>query len=415
MIKIEKFELDNGLKVAFHKDETSPIAVVNTLYNVGSKDEDPSKTGFAHLFEHLMFGGSVNVSDFDTPIQLVGGENNAFTSNDITNYYISLPVQNIETAFWLESDRMLALDFSKRKLDIQRSVVIEEFKERYLNKPYGDVWMYLRQMAFPGHPYEWPTIGKEISHIENATLSDVKSFFYHFYAPNNAILVVSANLEFQYVIDLVKKWYGDIPKRDIILRKVPEIGIKSNQTILEVRKDVPYDALYLVFNMCKRTDKAFYAIDLLSDILSNGRSSRFYQNLLMKGEYFVELDAYLSGDIYSGLFVINSVLIEGVDVKEAEKAIWEEINLLITNGIGDYELQKVKNKVISTKVFSELSATNKAYLIAMHELVGDATDINTEIEKYEKVTAEDIIAAAKKILNQGNSSILYYLAEKKQN
>jgi predicted Zn-dependent peptidase len=412
MINIEKFELDNGLKVIFHKDESSPIAVVNTLYNVGSKDEDPEKTGFAHLFEHLMFGGSVNIPDFDSPVQQVGGENNAFTSNDITNYYISLPAQNIETAFWLESDRMLALDFSQQRLDVQKNVVIEEFKERYLNQPYGDVWTYLRKMAYTNHPYAWPTIGKEISHIENATLEDVKSFFYGFYAPNNAILSISANLDSNYVFELVKKWYGDIPRRDVNLIAVPEIGIKSEQKVLEVKKDVPYDALYMVFNMCKRTDKEFFAIDLLSDVLSNGRSSRFYQDLLMKGEYFAEIDAYLSGDIYSGLFVINAVLLEGVNMKEAEKAIWDEINKLIDNGISEYELQKVKNKVISTKVFSEINSSTKVYLLAMHELVGDANDINREIEEYKLVSADEIIASAKKILIPGNSSVLYYLADK---
>jgi zinc protease len=413
MINIEKFELDNGLKVIFHKDESSPIAVVNTLYNVGSKDEDPGKTGFAHLFEHLMFGGSVNIPDFDSPLQHVGGENNAFTSNDITNYYISLPAQNIETAFWLESDRMLALDFSQQRLDVQKNVVIEEFKERYLNQPYGDVWTYLREMAYPNHPYAWPTIGKEISHIENATLEDVKSFFYRFYVPNNAILSISANLDSAYVFDLVKKWYGNIPRREVNLIAVPEIPIKSEQTILEVKKDVPYDTLYIVFSMCKRNDKEFFAIDLLSDVLSNGRSSRFYQNLLMKGEYFAEIDAYLSGDLYSGLFVINAVLLEGVNMKDAEKAIWDEINKLIDNGISDYELQKVKNKVISTKVFSEINSTTKVYLLATHELVGDANDINREIEEYKLVKAEEIIASAKKILNPGNSSVLYYLADNK--
>jgi zinc protease len=412
MINIEKFELDNGLRVIFHKDESSPIAVVNTLYNVGSKDEDPEKTGFAHLFEHLMFGGSINIPDFDSPIQHVGGENNAFTNNDITNYYISLPAQNIETAFWLESDRMLGLDFSQQRLDVQKNVVIEEFKEHYLNQPYGDVSMYTRKMAFPDHPYSWPTIGKDISHIENANLDDVKSFFYRFYAPNNAILVVSANLEAQYVFDLVKKWYGNIPRREVNLKPVPEINVKTQQTICEVKKDVPYDALYMVFNMCKRIDKEFYAIDLLSDILSNGRSSRFYQDLLMKGEFFVELDAYLTGDIYSGLFVINAVILEGVDIKKAEKAIWDEIKKLIDKGISDYELQKVKNKFISSKVFSEISPTTKAYLIAMHELLGDASDINKELEEYKLVKADEIISAAKKILRSENSSVLYYLANK---
>jgi zinc protease len=411
MINLEKYILDNGLRLIFHKDESSPIAVVNTLYNVGSKDEGPERTGFAHLFEHLMFGGSVNIPDFDSALQFTGGENNAFTSNDITNYYITIPAQNIETAFWLESDRMLALDFSQQNLDIQRNVVIEEFKERYLNQPYGDVWMHLRKMAYGEHPYSWPTIGKEISHIEGANLDDVKSFFYHFYAPNNAILVVSGNLDGQYVFDLVQKWFGGIEKRDVKIKALPAVPLQTMQNRMTVKRDVPYDALYMVFGMCKRTDPDFYATDLLSDILSNGRSSRFYQNQLTKGELFTELDAYLSGDMHEGLFVITAVLVEGKSIIDAEKTIWEELHKLINEGISDYELQKVKNKFESTKVFSEISATSRAYIIAMHELLDNASDINHDIEKYRNVLVEDIIKVAKNLFRPENSSVLEYLAE----
>ena len=412
MINIEKFELENGLRLIFHKDESTPIAVVNTLYNVGSKDEDPDRTGFAHLFEHLMFGGSVNIPDFDTALQFTGGENNAFTSNDITNFYITIPAQNIETAFWLESDRMLALDFSQKNLDIQRNVVIEEFKERYLNQPYGDVWMHLRKMAYNDHPYSWPTIGKDISHIEGASLDDVKSFFYHFYAPNNAILVVSGNLDSQYVFDLVKKWFGGIEKRDIKIKPMPPILAQTKQNRMVLNKDVPYDALYMAFGMCKKSDPDFYATDLLSDILSNGRSSRFYQNILTKGEIFTELDAYITGEIYEGLFMINAVLVEGESMEVAEQMIWDEINKLIIEGISEYELQKVKNKLESTKVFSEINATSRAYLIAMYELTDGADEINHEIEKYRKVTVDDIIRVAKNLFRLENSSVLEYLANK---
>jgi len=412
MIKIEKFELENGLRLIFHKDESTPIAVVNTLYNVGSKDEDPERTGFAHLFEHLMFGGSLHVPDFDTALQFTGAENNAFTSNDITNFYITIPSQNIETAFWLESDRMLALDFSQKNLDIQRNVVIEEFKERYLNQPYGDVWMHLRKMAYSDHPYSWPTIGKDISHIEGASLDDVKSFFYHFYAPNNAILVVSGNLDSQYVYNLVKKWFGGIEKRDVKIRPMPSIPEQTKQNRMVLNKDVPYDALYMAFKMCKKSDPDFYATDLLSDILSNGRSSRFYQNILTKGEIFTELDAYITGEIYEGLFMINAVLVEGESMEVAEQMIWAEINKLIIEGISDYELQKVKNKLESTKVFSEINATSRAYLIAMYELTDGADEINHEIEKYRKVTVDDIIRVAKNLFRPENSSVLEYLANK---
>lgn len=412
MINLEKFTLENGLRFIYHKDESSPIAVVNTLYNVGSKDEDPNQTGFAHLFEHLMFGGSVNKLDFDAELQKTGGDNNAFTSNDITNYYITIPSQNIETAFWLESDRMLGLDFSQKKLDAEKNIVIEEFKERYLNQPYGDLWMYLRKLAYGNHPYSWPTIGKEISHIEKAMLDDVKSFFYRFYAPDNAILVVTANLDTKYVLNLVKKWYGNIEKRDVKPTVLPQIPENLRQKRLKVEKDVPYDTLYMVFNMCEKAHPDFQATDLLSDILSNGRSSRFYQNLLMKGELFAEIDAYLTGDLHGGLFVIMATLLEGISMDQAEKAIWDEIGNLIKNGINDYELEKVKNKFESSKVFSELNATSRAYLIAMHELTGEANDINLEVEKYRKVKAEEIVSQAKKVLRKENSSVLNYYAKK---
>ncbi len=411
MIHLEKFILDNGLRFIYHRDESSPIAVVNTLYNVGSKDEDPDQTGFAHLFEHLMFGGSINIHDFDIELQNTGGENNAFTSNDITNYYITLPSQNIETAFWLESDRMLGLDFSQKNLDAEKKVVIEEFKERYLNQPYGDLWMHLRKLAYGNHPYSWPTIGKEISHIEKATLNDVKSFFYRFYAPDNAILVVSANLETEYVYDLVKKWYGNIEKRNVQPTVLPLISENKKQKRLKVESNVPYDTLYMVFNMCEKKHFDFQATDLLSDVLSNGRSSRFYQNLLMKGDLFAEIDAYLTGDLHGGLFVIMGTLLEGVSMEQAEDAIWNEIDSLVKNGISDYELEKVKNKFESSKVFSELNAASRAYLIAMHELIDDADDINFEVEKYRKVSSEDIINIAKKVLRKENSSVLNYYAK----
>jgi zinc protease len=412
MINLDKFTLENGLRFIYHKDDSSPIAVVNTLYNVGAKDEDPEQTGFAHLFEHLMFGGSVNIPDFDGALQKTGGDNNAFTSNDITNYYITLPSQNIETAFWLESDRMLGLDFSQKNLDAEKNVVIEEFKERYLNQPYGDLWMHLRKLAFGEHPYSWPTIGKEISHIEKANLEDVKSFFYRFYAPDNAILVVSANLETEYVLNLVKKWYGKIESRNVKPTVLPEIAKNSAQKRLKVERDVPYDTMYMVFHMGEKTHSDFQATDLLSDVLSNGRSSRFYQNLLMKGDLFAEIDAYLTGDLHGGLFVIMCTLLEGVSMEQAEEAIWNEIGYLIKSGISDYELEKVKNKYESSKVFSELNATSRAYLIAMHELIDDANDINLEVEKYRKVTAEDIISVAKKILRKENSTVLNYYAKK---
>ncbi len=410
MINFDKFKLSNGLKVIVHNDKTTPIVAVNLLYNIGARDEHPDKTGFAHLFEHLMFGGSVNIPSYDTPLQRVGGDNNAFTNNDITNYYLTLPKENIETAFWLESDRMLSLNFSKKSLAVQRSVVIEEYKQNYLNQPYGDVWLLLRPLAYKNHPYRWSTIGKELSHIENAKLTDVKDFFYKYYAPNNAILVVSGDVVTEEIKKLAEKWFGSINKKDIPVRNLPEEPEQKKERKISVTRDVPFDAIYKTYHICKRADKNFYAYDLISDILSGGKSSRMYQSLIKNKKLFSDIDVSLTGDIDNGLLVISGKLIKGVKMDVAEAAIQEELTKVKAELVSEYELNKVKNKIESSLVFSEISALYKAIELAYQELLGDAENINTEIQKYLDVSVKQIQQLANSIFTQANCSTLYYYA-----
>ncbi len=412
MIKFDKFTLSNGLRVIVHNDTTTPMVAVNILYNIGAKDEDPERTGFAHLFEHLMFGGSINIPNYDEPLQLVGGENNAFTSNDITNYYITLPAKNIETAFWLESDRMLSLAFSEKSLEVQRNVVIEEFKQRYFNQPYGDVWLHLRPLAYKKHPYQWATIGKSIEQIETVELNEVKDFFYKHYAPNNAILVVSGNITTQEVKPLVEKWFGNIERRDIAPRNLPEEPKQTAFRSLHLERNVPVDAIYMAFHMCSRIHNDYHATDLVSDVLSNGQSSRIFQTLIKEKQLFSSIDAFLTGDHEPGLFLVSGKLNTGVTFEQAETAIWEELNKIATEKVTDYELQKVKNKIESTLVFSEINYLNKAMNLATHELLGDAEDINNEVEKYRKVTADAIQRVAKSLFQKSNCSTIYYHAKK---
>lgn len=408
MIKFEKFELKNGLKVIVHQDETTPIVAFNLLYNVGARDEDENKTGFAHLFEHLMFGGSVNIPNFDEPLQFVGGDNNAFTSNDITNYYITVPKNNLETAFWLESDRMLSLAFTEKSLEVQRQVVIEEFKQTCLNQPYGDVWSLLRPMVYKKHPYQWATIGKEIAHIENATMNDVKAFFFKHYLPCNAILSIAGNVTIEEIKTLAEKWFGNIPSGEKPLRNLPLEPIQTEERRLRVERDVPANAIFKAFRMCKKTDDEFYATDLLSDILSNGSSARLYQALVKNNPLFSEISAYVMGSFDEGMFIISGNLQENTSFDEAEKAIEKELENIKKTLVAEHELTKVKNKIISSHEFAETSVLNKAMNLAIAELLGDANDVNFENEKYSKVTPEDINKVAKKILVSTNCSTLIY-------
>jgi zinc protease len=413
MIKFEKFKLQNGLTVIVHQDNSTPMACLNILYDVGARDEDESKTGFAHLFEHLMFGGSVNIPNYDEPLQLVGGENNAFTTNDITNYYCTVPAENLETAFWLESDRMLSLAFSEKSLEVQRNVVIEEFKQRYLNQPYGDVWLLLRPLAYKVHPYKWATIGKEIKHIEDATMDDVKGFFKKHYHPSNAIMVVAGKVELQQVKDLCEKWFSQIPQGQKPKRNLTPEPAQTETRRLTVERDVPVSSIYKAYHMCSRYDKEYHTIDLISDILSRGNSSRMYKSLIKEKQLFSDINAYVMGDFDKGLFVISGKITEGVRPEDAEKGIQEEIDKIRNELVPEKELQKCKNKVESSLTFSETDVLTKATNLAISELLGDADLINKESENYQKVTVQLIQEQARKILDENNCSTLYYLAKSK--
>jgi zinc protease len=411
MIKFEKFTLDNGLRVLVHEDKSTPMAVVNVLYDVGAKDENPEKTGFAHLFEHLMFGGSINIPVYDEPLQVAGGENNAFTTNDLTNYYCQLPAENIETAFWLESDRMLSLAFSKKSLEVQRKVVIEEFKEHYINKPYGDVWHKMRELVYTNHPYRWMTIGASLKHVEDATMGDVKAFFHKHYNPSNAILVVAGNIEVAQVKALSEKWFGPIPAGEKYERNLPQEPKQIAPRFLEVKADVPLDALYKCWHIYPRTDDRYYTADLISDILSGGGSSRLYQSLVKEQQLFSNIECYHMGSTEPGIMVIEGKLVKGVDIKKADDAVKAELVKLQASGITVAELEKVKNKTESAMAFEDMSVMNRASSIAMYELLGDADLINKELDKYREVTAEAILAETKIIFDENNCSTMYYLSQ----
>ena len=412
MIEIGRHTLGNGLRIVHSEDKTTQMVALNLLYNVGARDEHPDHTGFAHLFEHLMFGGSVHIPDYDSPLQQAGGENNAWTNNDVTDYYITLPRQNIETAFWLESDRMLSLAFTPRSLEVQRQVVSEEFKQRYLNQPYGDMGALIRELAYRVHPYQWCAIGKDISHITQATLDEVKDFFFRFYAPNNAILSVSGNITLEETIRLAEKWFGPIPRRDVRTRNLPQEPVQQEERCLSVERNVPADALSMTFHMVERTHPDYYAFDMLSDILSNGRSSRLVQHLVKEKAVFSTIDAYISGSVEAGLFHIMGNPAPGTSLEQAEEAIRQELELLKNEPISEEELEKVKNKYESSFIFASINYLDLATNLAFFELIGKAEDINTEVDKYRAVSASQIMRVAKETFVRENSSTLYYIAKK---
>ncbi|WP_442795597.1 M16 family metallopeptidase [Pelobium manganitolerans] len=409
MVHFEKFTLSNGLKVIVHEDYTTPMAVLNILYDVGARDENPEQTGFAHLFEHLMFGGSVNIPSYDEPLQRVGGENNAFTSNDITNYYITLPASNLETAFWLESDRMLSLAFSEKSLEVQRNVVCEEFKQRYLNQPYGDVWLKLRPLVYKNHPYQWATIGKELAHIENAQMADVKAFFKKHYNPSNAIMVVGGAVSLAEAKTLAGKWFGSIEAGEKYQRKLPQEPEQLEEVKETVTADVPANAIYKVFKMPGRMEEGYAAVDLISDILSQGKSSRLYQNLVQQNPVFSDINAYNYGSVDTGMFVVEGKVLPGIEVAYADECIWKELESLKEVEVFEDELTKVKNKFESTREFGEMSLLEKAMNLAFYELFGDASLINTDIEKYRAVNTQDILNWSKKLFRKANTTTLFYL------
>lgn len=411
MIQFTRHVLSNGLPLIIHEDPSTPLATVNILYKVGARDEDSSRTGFAHLFEHLMFGGSVNIPEYDGPLQIAGGDNNAFTNNDITNYYCTLPANNLETAFWLESDRMLSLAFSEKSLEVQRQVVVEEFKQRYLNQPYGDVWLLLRPLAYKKHPYQWATIGKEVAHIEEATLEDVRNFFFRYYAPDNAIMVVAGGVKKDEVVTLAEKWFGPIKRSMGERHSYPAEPEQTEARELTVHRDIPFDSIYIAYHACSRTDKEFYATDLMTDILSRGKSSRLYNRLVKEKKLFSDISAYLTGDFDKGLVVVEGKLIKGVSMDEAENAIYDELRKIATELVEEDELLRAKNKVESTIEFSETDLSGRALALAVADYMGDTHLVNTEMALYAAVKREDILAAAATVLRQENSSVLHYLAK----
>lgn len=407
-MKIKKLTLSNGLRLVHHEDTSTQMVALNIVYDVGARDEHPDHTGFAHLFEHLMFGGSVNIPDYDAPLQLAGGENNAWTNNDITNYYLTVPKSNVEIGFWLESDRMLELAFSEQSLEVQRGVVMEEFKQRCLNQPYGDVGHLLRPLAYQTHPYRWPTIGKELSHIANATLDEVKSFFFRFYAPNNAVLAVTGNISWEETVRLTEKWFGTIPRREVPVRQLPQEPIQTEERRLAVERNVPLDALFMAFHICRRGDADYFAFDILSDILSNGRSSRFKQRLVQEKKLFSSIDAYISGSRDAGLFHISGKPSDGVSLEQAEAAVREELEDLKLALVGELELEKVKNKFESTQIFGNINYLNVATNLAWYELTGKAEDIDREVDNYRSVTPEQLRAVAQQAFRKENGVVLYY-------
>lgn len=411
MIQFERFTLSNGLRVVVHEDASTPMAVVNVIYDVGARDEDPAKTGFAHLFEHLMFGGSLHVSSYDEPLQLAGGENNAFTTNDLTNYYCQLPAQNIETAFWLESDRMLSLAFDTKSLDVQRKVVCEEFKEHYINKPYGDAWHQMRELAYTTHPYRWMTIGKQLSHVEDATLEDVKAFFFKHYTPVNAILVVAGAVNAAQVRELAEKWFGPIPSGTRYVRNLPQEPTQAAARRKEVVADVPLDAFFKTWHVYAREDQRYYTTDLITEILGSGASSRLYQSLVKEKQLFSSIECYHFGSMDAGLLAIEGKLVKGVALEDAEAAVGVEIEKLQQDGISDKELQKVINKTESMMAFEDMSVMSRATSMAIYELMGDANLINTELHRYQRVTTQDILDESRIIFREANSNTLYYRAK----
>jgi len=408
MLQFERFLLANGLRVLVHVDKATPMAAMNILYDVGARDEEPNRTGFAHLFEHLMFGGSVNIPEYDEPLQMAGGENNAYTTNDITNYHIQLPLKNLETAFWLESDRMLSLAFSEKSLDVQRKVVSEEFKEHYLNKPYGDAWHQLRLLAYKNHPYQWPTIGKDLKQIEEAQLDDVKAFFHKHYCPVNAILCVAGNVTVEQVKELSEKWFGNIPAGEKYVRHLPAEPRQESPRAQTLYADVPLDALYKAWHMSGRLTPPYYATDLITEIMGSGFSSRLYQRLVKEEQLFSNINCYHTGSLDPGLVVVEGKIREGKTIEAANEAVDKEIAKLVAEGVTDSELQKSKNKIEAMIAFEDMTLLSRANNLAFYELMGDAQMINEEWNRYQAVTATYLQQTAKDIFREGNCNTLFY-------
>jgi predicted Zn-dependent peptidase len=408
MIKFSRFCLDNGLRILVHEDRSTPLVAMNILYDVGSRDENPEATGLAHLFEHLMFGGTPGIPEYDKHLQLAGGENNAFTTSDITNYYITLPKENIETGFWLESDRMDGIDFSRKNLEIQKNVVIEEFKQRYLNQPYGDAMLLLRSLAYKVHPYRWPTIGSDIDHIKNTGLKNVKDFFFSHYAPDNAILSLTGNITRQYALRLTKKWFENIEKRKISTRQLPAEPEQTKERIRTVKRDVPADALYKAWHIGPRNSDDYFTMDLISDLLAGGESGRLKTKLMREKKIFSEIDAYITSEIDPGLLIINGKLMKGIDLRMADELINRLIAEFMEKYPSPYEMEKVKNKYESAHIIRNSDILYKAMNLSYYELFGNPGLINTEVERYLKTDKVMVLETVRRYLVRTNSSTLFY-------
>lgn len=412
MVAFEKYHLDNGLTVILQQDTTTPMVATNVCYNVGSKDENPERTGFAHLFEHLMFGGSKNIANFHKEVELASGSENGFTSIDVTDYYITLPKQNLEVAFWLESDRMNELVFSPESLEIQRHVVIEEYKQSYLNQPYGDAMLLHMPLCYQKHPYLWMPIGKTPQHVEEATMEEVKAFFYTFYRPNNAVLTVSGNIQIEACKDMIHKWFSPILQGKPYIRNLAQEPLQTEPRYLDITRDVPSDRLQKAYKMGKRTDSEYVPACMLVDILSNGKSSRLIKKLKYENPIFSSINAYLLGSFDDGLLFIIGYTYPNIAIEDADKLVQEQLQLLCEDGISDYELQKVKNKAKTEFDYDMLDVQSKTMNLSINEVMSAAEIVNSMEEAYMRVTAEDIQQTARKIFNENRCSTLYYRAKK---
>lgn len=412
---MNRHTLSNGLRIVHHEDPTTQMVAVNVLYNVGARHEYPERTGYAHLLEHLMFEGSVNIPNYDTHVQLAGGENNAWTSNDLTNYYITLPCSNVETAFWLESDRMLGLALTEESVEVQKGVVIEEFKQRHLNRPYGDVQHLIRAMAYRVHPYRWPTIGLCVEHIEQATLESVMDFYHRHYTPSNAILSVVGGIRFDEVVRLAEKWFGPLPASPITQISLPQEPPQQHIRRKTVFRSVPADMLVMAFHMADRKSREYHVCDLITDLLSAGQSSRLTRHLIHDKRLFTSIDAYIQGSIDTGLIYIMGRTAEGVTLEQAEQAIWDELNTLKRNTIEPEELNKVRNRSESERTFNNINYLNRAIALAQMELIGQDRNLTDELARYCAVAAEDVQRTARKIFTKKNCCVLHYKARKDPN
>lgn len=412
MIPYAKTTLSNGLTVVVNRDRSSKLAAVNILYKVGARNEDPARTGFAHLFEHLMFRGTHEVESFDLPVQLAAGDNNAFTNNDYTDFYITLPKDNVETALWLESDRMTGLDITSEKLEAEKRVVIEEFRQRYLNQPYGDQSMLLRALAYEVHPYRWATIGLTPDHIASATLGEVERFYRRHYRPSNAVLSLSADLEEERMLELAERWFAPLEARDAEVDAIPAEPVQRAPRRLEVERDVPATTVSIAYHIGPRRSREFHVGDLVSDLLSGGDSSRLYMHLVREGRLFSSVNAYVTGDVDPGLFVFTGQLLPGVDPTAAEEAFREEMRLLQQERVGEYELEKVRNKFEANALFGELNVMNKAMNLGFYEMLGDLELVNRETALYRSIRGEEIADFSRRIFREENSSTLIYKASR---